>query len=261
MRISEDKQMDYKKEKAICDFLNKNLKSPIQIPKIDFSYITDTLSIMGYKKIDGRFLTPEIYATMSIEEQNTLKLDIARFLRELHTLDYTEISHYHIDNYLNILNNCQSLKDTMYEMLTEEEKTYIESFLLILNSTTIFKGRKCLCHNDFSCNHLLLDANNRLSGIIDFGDAGITDEYSDFIYLLEDSDEEIGSKFGEEIIRLYGEIDILKTKEYQDIMEQYYPIDLIVYGLRNNHQDSIIQGRDELSIALQNNQKYKEKRT
>ena len=27
-----------------------------------------------------------------------------------------------------------------------------------------------LCHNDFSCNHLLLDGNNRLTGIIDFGD-------------------------------------------------------------------------------------------
>lgn len=32
---------------------------------------------------------------------------------------------------------------------------------------------------------LLLDNNNRLIGIIDFGDARIADEYSDFIYLLE----------------------------------------------------------------------------
>ncbi len=32
--------------------------------------------------------------------------------------------------------------------------------------------KKCLCHKDFSCNHLLLDGNNRLTGIIDFGDSG-----------------------------------------------------------------------------------------
>ena len=45
----------------------------------------------------------------------------------------------------------------------------------------------------------MLDGNNRLTGIIDFGDSGIIDEYCDFIYLLEDSEEEIGTNFGEDI--------------------------------------------------------------
>ena len=82
---------------------------------------------------------------------------------------------------------------------------------------------RVLCHNDFSCNHLLLDDENRLCGVIDFGDSGIIDEYCDFIYLLEDSEEEIGVSFGEDILRLYGNIDISKAKEYQDVVEQYYP--------------------------------------
>ena len=86
---------------------------------------------------------------------------------------------------------------------TEEEKDYIENFMNRLSSTTIFNGKKCLCHNDFSCNHLLLDDNNRLVGVIDFGDSGIIDEYCDFIYLLEDSEEEIGMSFGEDILELY----------------------------------------------------------
>ncbi|WP_459166824.1 hypothetical protein, partial [Enterococcus faecium] len=38
------------------------------------------------------FLTPEIYSTMSEEEQNLLKRDIASFLRQMHGLDYTDIS-------------------------------------------------------------------------------------------------------------------------------------------------------------------------
>ena len=45
----------------------------------------------------------------------------------------------------------------------------------------------------------------------------------DFIYLLEDSEEEIGTNFGEDILRMYGNIDIEKAKEYQDIVEEYYP--------------------------------------
>ena len=97
--------------------------------------------------------------------------------------------------------------------------------------------KKCLCHNDFSCNHLLLDENNKLTGIIDFGDSGIIDEYCDFLYLLEDSDEEIGHEFGEDIIKIYGDLDIEKAKEYQYLVEYYYPIETIVYGIRNKKID------------------------
>lgn len=115
-----------------------------------------------------------------------------------------------------------------------------------LNATDIFAGKKCLCHNDFSCNHLLLDKNNKLCGIIDFGDSGIIDEYCDFIYLLEDSEEEIGHEFGEDILRLYGDIDINRAKEYHDLVEQYYPIETIVYGIKNNKQDFIDKGIEEI---------------
>lgn len=122
----------------------------------------------------------------------------------------------------------------------------INNFMERLNATTVFEGKKCLCHNDFSCNHLLLDGNNRLTGIIDFGDSGIIDEYCDFIYLLEDSEEEIGTNFGEDILRMYGNIDIEKAKEYQDIVEEYYPIETIVYGIKNIKQEFIENGRKEI---------------
>ncbi|EGO8828346.1 aminoglycoside phosphotransferase family protein, partial [Enterococcus faecium] len=138
------------------------------------------------------------------------------------------------------------LRETIYNDLTDIEKDYIESFMERLNATTVFEGKKCLCHNDFSCNHLLLDGNNRLTGIIDFGDSGIIDEYCDFIYLLEDSEEEIGTNFGEDILRMYGNIDIEKAKEYQDIVEEYYPIETIVYGIKNIKQEFIENGRKEI---------------
>ena len=71
----------YEKEKAIYDFLNQNLKTNIKIPRIEYSYITDELSILGYKEIKGKFLTPEIYSNMSKDKQELLKQDIAIFLR------------------------------------------------------------------------------------------------------------------------------------------------------------------------------------
>lgn len=246
VKYSANKKKGYEKEKSIYDFLNQNLVTNIKVPNIEYSYISDEISILGYKQIKGTFLTPEIYSTMSTEEQELLKKDIAYFLRQMHDLDYTDINSYAIDNKQNVLEEYQLLKTTIYNSLTDIEKQYIENFMQRLDSTTIFDGKKCLCHNDFSSNHLLLDENNRLCGIIDFGDSGIIDEYCDFIYLLEDSEEEIGPNFGEDILRLYGNIDIEKAKEYQDVVEQYYPIETIVYGIKNNRPDFIEKGRKEI---------------
>ena len=69
------------KKKQYIIFLNTNLETNVKIPNIEYSYISDELSILGYKEIKGTFLTPEIYSTMSEEEQNLLKRDIASFFK------------------------------------------------------------------------------------------------------------------------------------------------------------------------------------
>lgn len=246
IKFSANMKKGYEKEKAIYDFLNQKLDTNIKIPSIEYSIISDDISILGYKEIKGTFLTPEIYSIMSKEEQDLLKQDIAKFLRQMHDLDCSEISSYTMDNKQNVLEEYQLLRNKIYDSLTDIEKQYIELFMQRLNSTTIFDERKCLCHNDFSCNHMLLDENNKLCGVIDFGDSGIIDEYCDFVYLLEDSEEEIGHEFGEDIIKLYGNLDLEKAKEYRDVVEQYYPIETIVYGIKNKKQDFIDKGRKEI---------------
>ena len=255
IKFSANKKKGYEKEKAIYDFMNSRLNNSVNIPNIEYSYISDDISILGYKEIKGTFLTPEIYFRMSEEQKEKLKQDIAMFLREMHDLDYSEISTYTIDNKQNVIEEYQLLRETIYDSFTEIEKQYIENFMQRLSSTDIFDGKKCLCHNDLSCNHMLLDDNKRLVGIIDFGDAGIIDEYCDFIYLLEDSEEEIGVSFGLDILRLYGNIDISKAKEYQDVVEQYYPIETIVYGIKNNRDDFIEKGRKEIYLRTREEEK------
>ena len=257
IKFSANKKKGYKKEKAIYDFLNSQLNTNIKIPNIEYSFISDEVSILGYKEIKGKFLSPELYLTLSQEEKGQLKKDIANFLRSMHDLDFSDISSYTIDNKENVLEEYQLLRNTIYDSLTDIEKQYIESFMRRLNTTDIFDGKKCLCHNDFSCNHLLLDDDNRLCGIIDFGDSGIIDEYCDFTYLLEDSEEELGHEFGEDVLRLYGNINIQKAKEYQDVVEQYYPIETIVYGIKNNKQDFIDKGRKEIILRTRKNNKLK----
>ena len=254
IKYSSNKKKGYAKEKAIYDFLAKHLKSKIRVPKVEYSLISDELSILGYKQIEGKFLSPKIYAEMTTAQQEKLKKDLASFLSELHSLNIDEISEYSIDNKTNVLEEYDLLKSTIYDLLKDYEKQYIENFMERLNSTGIFDGKKCLCHNDFSCNHILLNEGNEFVGVIDFGDAGVIDECCDFIYLLEDSNEEIGSEFGKDVLKFYKGLDFAKAKEYQDVVEQYYPIETIVYGVKNKRKDFIKKGRKEIEKRVREHQ-------
>lgn len=243
IKFSANKKKGYDKEKAIYDFLNKNMKSSIQIPVIEYSLIGEELSILGYKEIKGNFLSPALYLSMTENQKENLAKDIASFLKQMHSLDCSEINKYKIDNKQNVLEEYKLLKNTIYRSLNKLEKDYIEKFMTRLNVTGIFDGRKCLCHNDFSCNHILLDENNKFCGVIDFGDAGVIDEFCDFVYLFEESAEEIGRDFGMKVVKYYQDIDIEKVVEYQDVVEQYYPIETLVYGVKNNNKEKIEKGR------------------
>ena len=110
-KFSIDKKQ-YQKEKEIYDFLNNNLKTHIKIPQIEYSYISDELAILGYKKISGTFLTPQNYALMSNTEKNILKEDIADFLRKMHDLDNTSLMKYRVDDWKSMLEGCAFLQKT-----------------------------------------------------------------------------------------------------------------------------------------------------
>ena len=250
IKHSANEKKGYKKEKEIYDFLNKNLNTNVKVPNIEFSQIDNEVSILGYKIIKGDFLTPKLYTMLSEEEKEQLKQDLARFLKTLHNLDTTEISEYAIDNKQNVLEEYQLLRNTIYDSFTRAEKAYIENFMQKLLSTNIFDGKKCLCHNDFSSNHLLLNDKRLLCGVIDFGDSGVTDEYCDFIYLLGDDGDEIMSEFGEDVLKIYGDIDVYKAKEYQKMTKKYRPIETIVYGIKNNRRDFVNKGKAKIAKAV-----------
>lgn len=63
-----------------------------------------------------------------------------------------------------------------------------------------------LLHGDFSLNHILFDSNNLPCAVLDFGDARVGKVLSDFIYLLDDKDdEEFGKEFGLKVLDLYNQ--------------------------------------------------------
>lgn len=238
---------DYIREKRILDFLKGNLKTNIKIPVIEYFSNASDIAIMGYKVINGTFLSPTVYKKMNDIQKRKLIQAISDFLKKLHSLNVEEIAQYTTDNRDGCIDDLELLKAKVYSKLDKKEIDFIEDiFNRILNNKKIFNGNKCLCHNDFSCNHILLNDNYELVGIIDFGDACITDEYCDFLYLLEESDEEIGRDFGIEILKSYDLKNIETALEYADLKEEYYPIETILCGIKNNSKELFDKGLELL---------------
>lgn len=84
----------------------------------------------------------------------------------------------------------------------------IARFLFILhNQKQILEIKRkdfALLHGDFSLNHVLFNENNLPCAILDFGDARVGKPMSDFIYLLDEEDnEEFGKEFGLQVLKKY----------------------------------------------------------
>lgn len=244
----DDAKNSYKREKKILDYLKDNFKSNVNIPRIDYF---DESGIMGYKMIKGVPLTKEIYESMNEEQKESLHIAIANFLKELHNLDATALSEFKNDLIIFYKSDLLLLREKIYSKLTKEEQEYIENFISsIINNKALFQAKKSLCHNDLSANHILLDENKKLCGIIDFGDACITEDYRDFMYLLENSEEEIGDHFGEAILDKcdYEFKELART--YAKLNDDYYAIETITCGLENDDSSLLEKGLDLLKEKI-----------
>lgn len=235
--------MNMKKEISVLRYLEGKL--PILIPKID--YYDEENNICGYREIKGDILTPEIYLSMTDDEKEELARDIAEFLKCLHSLPLPEIDDLELDVVEDYKSDYETLKETIYDKIPRQSINYLdELFRRILSDERITKYSVALCHNDLSCNHIVI-RNNKVVGIIDFGDVAITDKDKDFVYLLEDSDEEIGRDFGLRVLDYYNhpnkDIAILKA----NLNDEYYPIEEILGGISKELEEMYNDGLSKIS--------------
>lgn len=221
-----DARNNLKKEIQVLKYLKG--KITLQIPDIeDYS---EEYGVCGYKKVKGEKLTPDMYQKMNDNEKDNLAQDIALFLQEIHSMPLPDIDELELNVIDDYKSDYYTLKETIYNNIPDSSKKYIDNlYKRILNDERITQYVKTLCHNDLSCNHILIQ-NNKVVGIIDFGDVAITDRDKDFVYLLEDSNEEIGREFGLRVLKHYNHpnkaIAILKA----NLNDEYYPIEQILGG-------------------------------
>lgn len=221
-----DARNNLKKEIQVLKYLKG--KITLQIP--DIEYYSEEYGVCGYKKVKGEKLTPDMYQKMNDNEKDNLAQDIALFLQEIHSMPLPDIDELELNVIDDYKSDYYTLKETIYNNIPDSSKKYIDNlYKRILNDERITQYVKTLCHNDLSCNHILIQ-NNKVVGIIDFGDVAITDRDKDFVYLLEDSNEEIGREFGLRVLKHYNHLNKAIAILKANLNDEYYPIEQILGG-------------------------------
>lgn len=80
-----------RKEYKILGILNKKLPSNIQVPKYIFSDLENDYPFVGYELIQGKFLTNELFDSLTENQKEEVLNNMSEFLNILHSIDYRDI--------------------------------------------------------------------------------------------------------------------------------------------------------------------------
>lgn len=137
-----------------------------------------------HKKIEGVPLAEKM-EELKPEEVKEVSNEISKFMFQLHNIK--------IDEQENWMGLNDFLDELIHTFLSENDKKFWD-----------YKGfmdlkQPCLVHGDLNSSNILLDENNHVSAIIDFGFAGVGDKYSDIARIIGRCPE----NYKEEIVNNY----------------------------------------------------------
>jgi len=195
-------------EMKILDLIRTKIEVNVPTP------IYNDEDCMVYPFLDGEPLLLE--GIMALDESARIRIaeDLGKFLFNLHTTDISEaeeelpptlapVTH---ERWLGIYHR---VKETVYPLLWKHQVKWAERlFNSMLRDPRSFEYQPALIHGDLRPYHILIDSQNRkITGVIDFGVAGIGDPASD-----------IGT-----LINTYGESFVVKMKNSYPNLEDFLP--------------------------------------
>ncbi len=174
----------YVKEAAVCDEIRNVVD--VELPHI--TVVTDAkYQYSIHKKMIGKTWSSRYVSSLDDSSKELLADDCATFLAKIHGLK--------IDDLINKA-KLQNI-DLCCEKITEKKFCELVPYLSPYFSDTemsalekLYNESLCektpdmvFCHNDFSGNNCILDDNNRLIGVFDWGNCGIYERTREFIRL------------------------------------------------------------------------------
>ena len=147
-----------------------------------------------HKKIEGTPLASKMNE-MSEKEVKKVSKQIAKFMHEMHSLKYNP------EEIFSISNIGLDLQDFITELLTK----HVSKEDLEFWNTQNFKTPEscCLVHGDLNSSNIILDENNNIAAVIDFGFGGFGNKYQDISRIIGRCPE----NFKTEIVSSYEELE------------------------------------------------------
>lgn len=145
-----------------------------------------------HKEIEGTPLAEKMNE-LSHEDIKKVSNQIAQFMYELHNLNYNK------DEIFTVNNIGLDLQEFITELLEKHVSNKDQVFWKTNNFKMLPNESECLIHGDFNSSNILLDENNNVKAIIDFGFGGFGNKYLDISRIIG----RCPSEFKNEIINSY----------------------------------------------------------
>lgn len=149
-------------------------KTDFNTVKLELFYDNDR-PFSVHKKIEGTVLADKMN-DLTQEQIKIVSYDIAKFMYQLHNITFNRNEIFDIDNIgLNLV-----------DFLDELLKVHVDSKDMVFWNYEDFsnKDNSCLVHGDLNSSNILLDENNHVSAIIDFGFGGFGNQYFDIARII-----------------------------------------------------------------------------
>lgn len=158
-----------------------------------------------HQKIEGTVLAEKMN-TMTDEEIKVVVNDIAKFMFQLHNIEFSKEEIFKINN---IGLKLVDFLDELLNVHVSKEDMEFWNYNEFIN-----KDHNCLVHGDLNSSNIIIDENNHISAIIDFGFGGFGNKYFDLARIIG----RCPKNFKNEIIESYENIS--KTKLDYSILDE-----------------------------------------
>ncbi len=148
-----------------------------------------------HKEFEGASLAERL-EKMNNEEISRISKELAKFMFEIHNVKFDKSEIFSIDNI------GLELNDFITELLDKHVSNEDKEFWMSNNFE--FSGNRCLVHGDLNLSNVILDNNNHIAAVIDFGFSGFGNKYFDLARVLSRNYPPI---FRDYIINSYEELE------------------------------------------------------
>lgn len=159
-------------------------KVDVALPHYD--YLAE--DVASYPMLPGRTMARSRLLRLSEADQEAIAAQLALFLRTMHEVPTAELEAYQIgpsdtvrtrEDWLNLYDR---VHEQLFPYLMSHAKEWVYNhFSWVIDNPYFMEHRPVLMHGDVSCYHILFDdERRRISGMIDFGTAGMGDPAADF---------------------------------------------------------------------------------